>query len=1736
MSTLGATGSYLTYLRATSNSEMITGNAGTFYAVEIAAPTFSGSSCSATLNIHKQINNTLTTPFHTAVACHDGMVVRAVIQGSTFIVVYIDNIWVAYWADTSNQIYSGQPGVGGSHPTAYFYITTIDIGHLDAVAPNPLNAQLIGTSSFPTRVDIQFPGDIDDPIGTGVAFYQLWRNGTYVAFSPTPEFSDTAVSPGTTYTYEIQAVDYHYNTASVYITVTTPPAGSIDPREVGVRPTGGYWGSAGEQLDMRSGNLNFTMPLVKVMGRGGWSANFSLSYNSQNWRQDPGGTWQLGRDIGYGYGLRLQAGSLTPVYDSYWQVDHYLFIDSTGAEYHLNVQNSGIWTSLESIYVTFDTTVSPPRLHFTDGGFWEFGSISAGTEQDAGTMYPTLMEDSNGNQTLLVYNDGVGTTWSNSSSRISTIEDVRGNGSPDYTFTYNSDTIPHLTGITNTIQTAEKYTFTYAENQPLNSPFAPATGYGNWTFLSTVANGVPLTTSFTYDSTGTGELDQVTFPYGGHIRWAYGPFTYSGSRVLREVNGGRFLSMSAGATELTYSMTFDPTANSPFHSYGLVDDPDGNSEKVYYFGVTSGQPSYSVFSETQTRLHHSNGYGMIDDTYTWTADSAGNPYITTDLTTQDYALSTQIQKQTTQTRDQYGNLLQMKVYNYGNLTTPARTYTNTYLTGSNYTPLYIFNRLLTSTVTDGTNSTTLATNVYDNATDSYCTGSYSLTSVSANEHDNTNYGTGFAYRGNPAANVTPSGTVCTTYDITGNVVTSNNNGLSTSVTTSNNFAVPASITTISLQSTATWQPFLGLSTAAGPNGNTTSVTYDANARPLTSVSTYGATTNYTYNDATAPHTIVATTNGHWVKTTLDGFGRTISTQTGNGTTTVSEVDTTYITAGCEPLGKMGKRSQPYVPGGTVYNTTYTYDGLSRTLTKVAPDGSSTTSYSYAGNTVTVTDPAAKTKTFTKDAFGNLTQVQEPDPALGTVSTTYTYDILNHLTSVSMPRGSNTQTRTFNYTSGTTVGINLYSATNPENGTVRYAYNSDNTLQTKTDAKGQLFAYTYDGYKRLTQIRLGGNLYRTFMYDGNSPDPTFSGSYTSGRLVAVQNAQFSAPGTGAVTALQFTEMYAYTQSGQISGKRLQSNQTVTGGTVETLNMDAHYTYDSEGKMTSVAYPTTYAWNGSALVGTAGPTYTYSFDAMDRATGLKDQNNNTAVSGVTYNAANQFLTINYFSANETRTYNSTNQMTRLSIPSSLDISYNFPGTTNNGQISSQTDNISGETVTYQYDSLKRLISASGSGWSETYGYDSFGNLTSKTPTGTAPTLSQAVNATTNQVVGQTYDANGNQLSGPLASVTYDPENRILTAPGVEYAYDSSNKRIWKGTISGGAMTAQEIYFYGVNSHKLATYAITANAGTTPYLANSATNLAIFFRRKRVGITTNGTTTAFVQNRLGSQGNYYPYGEARGTVPQDAVGFATYTQDSATALDYADQRYYANNFARFMTPDPYGGSRSPRNPTSWNRYSYVLGDPIDGNDPEGLDCTTSSGQTGASSGVDCGNAGGGDSDDGDGPITDAYVDPNTQTTWECDANSCWDTGLAVIATDTVTATADPQPTSIPGFTLGVTSTLVPSYFPAPITGPTLEGPAPQKTQSPPRPAWWECLITPNESLAMDYPATLGPVFGGPQDASATAGVGGFMTSKHRMLNPDYFKKQVDYGNPAGAPNMNAWSSTLSLISDFFTCNVNR
>ena len=180
----------------------------------------------------------------------------------------------------------------------------------------------------------------------------------------------------------------------------------------------------------------------------------------------------------------------------------------------------------------------------------------------------------------------------------------------------------------------------------------------------------------------------------------------------------------------------------------------------------------------------------------------------------------------------------------------------------------------------------------------------------------------------------------------------------------------------------------------------------------------------------------------------------------------------------------------------------------------------------------------------------------------------------------MPRPSGTQTRTFNY--GNPAGAQLLSATNPENGTVTYTYNSDKTLATKTDAKNQQVQYSYDSYKRVTQIRRGTPITtagssprtpasartilttrtptmeasRTTHWDGSRPCSTKAGRFLwePGQLQyhLHRDVQLQPGGSGSEEA--FADNRRMNQYGIVS-----------------VNLDATYTYDNEGRMTATQYP-------------------------------------------------------------------------------------------------------------------------------------------------------------------------------------------------------------------------------------------------------------------------------------------------------------------------------------------------------------------------------------------------------------------------------------------------------------------------------------------------------------------------------------------------------------------------------------
>ncbi len=565
----------------------------------------------------------------------------------------------------------------------------------------------------------------------------------------------------------------------------------------------------------------------------------------------------------------------------------------------------------------------------------------------------------------------------------------------------------------------------------------------------------------------------------------------------------------------------------------------------------------------------------------------------------------------------------------------------------------------------------------------------------------------------------------------------------------------------------------------------------------------------------------------------------------------------------------------------------------------------------------------------------------------------------------MPRGSATQTRTFNYNSGTTVTGFLQSATNPENGTVSYTYNTNNLLASKTDAKSQKLTYQYDTYNRLTSVTWtnppqgGAQVLRTYYYDSNPLDTTGFSQYTAGRLAAVK---YLGAGTGGI--VQINEMYSYTQpyaqgtdpevygGGLPSAKRLQVNEYMTYQNVQgrnenatvTGNLDTTFAYNAEGGLISTTYPSGTTASNGTIITTPGPSYNYSYDSMYRLSGMTDSNYNTIVSGVSYNAANQLLSINYPGNNETRSYNVLNQLTNVTAGSE-NLTYHYPTGANNGKVSSMYNAVSGETVTYTYDSLNRLLTVNGSGWGDQYGFDPFGNLLSKTVTaGSAPSMSISVNAANNQIqgIGLTYDANGNTTTnfngGVANTLTYDAENRVSTyQPYIglttTYAYDTQNHRIWSWpgtTDTWGNVSGYTVNIYTPGGQKLAAYTVAPavndyNGQATPFMASGVITSDQYFGGRRLA----------PMDQLGSVGTYFPWGENKGsTNPQDTWSFATYWQDSVSGLDYANNRYYSNAYGRFMTPDPSTNGGRVSEPQNWNRYAYAGADPVNHLDPSGLD----------------------------------------------------------------------------------------------------------------------------------------------------------------------------------------------------------
>jgi RHS repeat-associated protein len=628
-------------------------------------------------------------------------------------------------------------------------------------------------------------------------------------------------------------------------------------------------------------------------------------------------------------------------------------------------------------------------------------------------------------------------------------------------------------------------------------------------------------------------------------------------------------------------------------------------------------------------------------------------------------------------------------------------------------------------------------------------------------------------------------------------------------------------------------------------------------------------TSFSYNDS--DRVITATSDQQSYgdnllksQTVFDGLGRTIESRQ-------YETASTYIAVRTVPFivlqdgsnwlaaSQASNPFRPYLGEQPIWTTSFV-DSLGRGVKVRTPDNATVTN-SYVGNTVTVTDPATRSRKTVADALGRLKEVYE-DPAGSNYLTSYNYDALDNLVTVN--QGG--QPRTFAYDSLK----RLTSATNPESGVVCYGnvvnsicqadgYDANGNLIHKTDARGIVTTYVYDALNRVTgRSYSDGTPSVNYAYDPNIANG-------KGRLSSVSST---------VSTYTYGE---YDALGQVKA----ASQTIGA---QTYSMS--YTYDLAGHVKTMNYP-------------SGHYVSYNYDGAGRLADKDAQNlaftgnlggtPRTYLSGVSYAAVGGLQEEKFGTATpiyHKQRYNARGQLWDMRAstvsfatdPANGDrgaiINYysntftqGGSGTDNNGNVLRQENYIPGSNFfqdNFGYDSFNRLSSLgeklNGVGadtFHQMYGYDRWGNRTISSATGTG--INNLAFEVDNGVTGTNrlyapgdvalpdasrrmqYDQAGNLKHDTYTGQgvrTYDGENRMKQAwannQWQTYAYDGEGKRVKRN--ANGTETWQ---VYGIGGELIAEYAQNA-----PY---SSPQKEYGYRNGQLLITTETGTSAAAPSAL-------------------------------------------------------------------------------------------------------------------------------------------------------------------------------------------------------------------------------------------------------------------------------------------------
>jgi RHS repeat-associated protein len=679
-------------------------------------------------------------------------------------------------------------------------------------------------------------------------------------------------------------------------------------------------------------------------------------------------------------------------------------------------------------------------------------------------------------------------------------------------------------------------------------------------------------------------------------------------------------------------------------------------------------------------------------------------------------------------------------------------------------------------------------------------------------------------------------------------------------------------------------------------------------------------TTFSYNDAQRVITTTSDQNFYGdnqlkSEAEFDGLGRSFESRQYESANNYIATRQSY-----DALSRVSQTSNPYRAGDALLWTTTQYDALSRPTSVTTPDNA-VVSTSYSGNQVTVIDQAGKARRSATDALGRLTSVWE-DPAGFNHLTSYAYDALGNLSSVTQ----GAQIRTFVYDSLS----RLILARNPEQAAtlndpraaglwaISYTYDNSGNLTQKTDARGVIINYSYDALNRPTARTYSDNTPAiTYTYDAAGV------ANSKGHLTSLSSS---------VSATNYTAFDALGHA--TSSQQITDAQTYTFG----------YTYNLSGGLTSEVYP-------------SGRTISTAYDSAGRISTVNGQKSGEApktyASAISYTAHGAVRQMQLGNGLWEHTlFNGRLQPTEIGLGTSstdsskLQLNYAYGTTNNNGNVQTQTISVPGLQLTqsYTYDPLNRLQSAqenNGASWRQTFIYDRYGNrnfdLANTTPAmvGSNLTVDQNSNRYSAGQGSILYDGAGN-LTRDFDGHTYgfDAENHQSSYDNgtAAYAYDGDGRRVKKtsGTIA-------IIYIYDIKGQLVAEYSSASLPGNsqTSYMTSDS------LETPRVITDSTGTVKSRhdylpfgeeISVNMGGRtaGQQYVYGTGDDGIRQKFTG---HERDNETGLDYAQARYYSSTQGRFTTTDPILTSARKTNPQSWNRYVYVLNNPVRLVDPNGL-----------------------------------------------------------------------------------------------------------------------------------------------------------------------------------------------------------